>query len=94
MIRAYNDETENAIDVEFHDTRTHHSIHISNVDKYTMADMSDQAVVLASEATDDGPRYCARVMSDFFRALHFYSSGSEPGLTKSASQTWVKPSNP
>ena len=56
MVRAYNDETENAIDVEFHDVRTHHAIHISNMDNFTMADLSDQAVVLACESSDESAR--------------------------------------
>jgi len=55
-MRAYNDDTENAIDVEFHDVHTHHAIHISNMDRFTMADLSDQAVVLACETSDETPR--------------------------------------
>jgi len=55
-IRCYNDETENAIDVEFHDAQTHHPLHISNNDNFSMADMSANAVVLAAEGADDIPR--------------------------------------
>ena len=56
IVRAYNDETENAIDVEFHDVHVHHAIHINNMDRFTMADLSDQAVVLACESLDETSR--------------------------------------
>lgn len=56
LIRAYNDEIESAIDIEFHNTHTHHALHIDNTARYTMADLSDKAVVLASESSDEAPR--------------------------------------
>uniref|UniRef100_F6V4K8 Minichromosome loss protein Mcl1 middle region domain-containing protein n=1 Tax=Ciona intestinalis TaxID=7719 RepID=F6V4K8_CIOIN len=53
VIRSYTDVTESAIDVEFHDTQTHHALHLPNHDQYTMADLSVQAVVLAAESSVD-----------------------------------------
>uniref|UniRef100_H2YB75 Minichromosome loss protein Mcl1 middle region domain-containing protein n=1 Tax=Ciona savignyi TaxID=51511 RepID=H2YB75_CIOSA len=55
VIRSYSDEMENAIDVEFHDTQTHHALHLPNHDQYTMAGLSNRAVVLAAESTPDAP---------------------------------------
>lgn len=56
IIKQFNTEEENSIDVEFHDTSIHHAMHITNVANYTMADMSTEAVVLACEIEDDNPR--------------------------------------
>lgn len=52
----YNTEEEESIDVEFHDTATHHAIHVNNTQGHTMADLSPEAVLLASEADGDTPR--------------------------------------
>lgn len=56
IIRQYNNEEENSIDVEFHDTSVHHAIHIPNTSNYTMADLSSEAVLLATERETDAPR--------------------------------------
>lgn len=53
VIRCYNDEQDNAIDVEFHDTSVHHAIHLTNTLGHTVADMSQEAVLLACEGTDE-----------------------------------------
>ncbi|KAJ8308558.1 hypothetical protein KUTeg_013432 [Tegillarca granosa] len=55
IIKQYNTEEENSIDIEFHDTSIHHAMHITNNYNYTMADMSTEAVILASEKDDDSP---------------------------------------
>ena len=57
IVRAYNDDTENAIDIEFHDAKTHHALHLTNHEQYTLADLSDKAAVLAAESTADSTRY-------------------------------------
>jgi len=56
IVRQYNSDEENSIDIEFHDTSVHHAMHIMNGAGYTMADISLEAVVLASEIDDDTPR--------------------------------------
>ena len=56
VIRQYNTEEENSIDVEFHDTATHHAIHVTNTLGHSMAALSHQAVLLACESDDDTPR--------------------------------------
>uniref|UniRef100_A0A8C7AFR0 WD repeat and HMG-box DNA-binding protein 1 n=1 Tax=Neovison vison TaxID=452646 RepID=A0A8C7AFR0_NEOVI len=55
IIRCYNDEQDNAIDVEFHDTSIHHATHLSNTLNYTVADLSYEAILLACESTDELP---------------------------------------
>lgn len=54
IIRQYVTEDENSIDVEFHDTSTHHAIHIDNKNDFEMADLSQQAVLFASHGVIDG----------------------------------------
>ncbi|KAL4237943.1 WD repeat and HMG-box DNA binding-domain containing protein 1 [Mactra antiquata] len=55
IVRQYHNEDENTIDIEFHDTSIHHAMHIMNNFNYIMADMSVEAVVLASEADSEMP---------------------------------------
>jgi len=55
------------IEVEFLDIGVHHSFSIANHDGYTMATLSEAALVLASEATEDGPRsVVARVVYRYY----------------------------
>ncbi|KAL5009063.1 hypothetical protein ScPMuIL_014644 [Solemya velum] len=56
VVRQYNTEEENSIDIEFHDTAIHHAMHISNSLNYTMADISSEVVILAADKDDDTPR--------------------------------------
>lgn len=55
IIKQYNTEEENSIDIEFHDTAIHHAMHVTNTSNYTMADMSSEAVILAAESDEDNP---------------------------------------
>ncbi|XP_030855672.1 WD repeat and HMG-box DNA-binding protein 1 isoform X2 [Strongylocentrotus purpuratus] len=55
IIRCYDTEDESSIDVEFHDTAIHHSLHFDNQNNYTMADLSNDAVLLASESNLENP---------------------------------------
>nr|XP_045010764.1 WD repeat and HMG-box DNA-binding protein 1 isoform X2 [Jaculus jaculus] len=55
IIRCYNDEQDNAIDVEFHDTSIHHATHLSNTLNYTVATLSHEAILLACQSTDELP---------------------------------------
>ena len=56
IVRQYNSEEENSIDIEFHDTSVHHAMHITNNFNYTMASLSTEAVLLASESDVDSAR--------------------------------------
>ncbi|KFV98104.1 PREDICTED: WD repeat and HMG-box DNA-binding protein 1 [Eurypyga helias] len=53
IIRCYNDEQDNAIEIEFHDTSIHHATHLPNLLNHTMADLSAEAVLLACESTEE-----------------------------------------
>ena len=52
IVRSFNSEDESSVDVEFHDTSVHHPIHLGNSNGYTMADLSVEAVLLATEADE------------------------------------------
>lgn len=53
IVRGYNDDQDNAIDVEFHDTAVHHAMHLTNSLGHTVADLSQEAVLLACPGTDE-----------------------------------------
>lgn len=57
IVRSYDDEQDNAIDVEFHDTAVHHAMHLTNSLGHTVADVSQEAVLLACPATDELARW-------------------------------------
>ncbi|XP_052009311.1 WD repeat and HMG-box DNA-binding protein 1-like [Xyrauchen texanus] len=63
IVRGYNDEQDNAIDVEFHDTAIHHAMHLTNTLGHTMVDLSQEAVLLACEGTDE--------LASKIQCLHF-----------------------
>uniref|UniRef100_UPI003AAF20A5 WD repeat and HMG-box DNA-binding protein 1 n=1 Tax=Centroberyx gerrardi TaxID=166262 RepID=UPI003AAF20A5 len=65
IVRGYNDEQDNAIDVEFHDTAVHHAMHLTNSLGHTMADLSQEAVLLACPGTDE--------LASKLQCLHFSS---------------------
>lgn len=56
IIRCINNHEENSIDIRFHDTAIHHSIHMNNILGHTVASLSTKAVVLACPTADDTPR--------------------------------------
>ncbi|CAM6053445.1 unnamed protein product [Sphagnum tenellum] len=61
IVRSTDTENENSIDVEFHDITFHHSIHLPNVDNYSMADLSSNALILATngdESATNGRLFC------------------------------------
>ncbi|XP_016887809.1 WD repeat and HMG-box DNA-binding protein 1 isoform X2 [Cynoglossus semilaevis] len=65
IVRGYNDEQDNAIDVEFHDTAVHHAMHLTNSLGHTIADLSQEAVLLACAGTDE--------LASKLQCLHFSS---------------------
>ncbi|XP_071453282.1 WD repeat and HMG-box DNA-binding protein 1 [Hetaerina americana] len=62
MVRCYNTEEENSIDVEFHDSSIHHPLHIPNYLKHTMAALTKEALLLACEVDDESPSKLVCVM--------------------------------
>ncbi|KAM9860393.1 WD repeat and HMG-box DNA-binding protein 1 [Aulostomus maculatus] len=65
IVRGYNDEQDNAIDVEFHDSAVHHAMHLTNSLGHTIADLSPEAVLLACPSTDE--------LASKLQCLHFSS---------------------
>uniref|UniRef100_A0A8C5B4E8 WD repeat and HMG-box DNA binding protein 1 n=1 Tax=Gadus morhua TaxID=8049 RepID=A0A8C5B4E8_GADMO len=65
VVRGYNDDQDNAVDVEFHDTAVHHAMHLTNALGHTLADLSQEAVLLACPATDE--------LASKLQCLHFSS---------------------
>ncbi|KAJ7991022.1 hypothetical protein DPEC_G00292930 [Dallia pectoralis] len=65
IVRGYNDDRDNAIDVEFHDTAVHHAMHLTNSLGHTLADLSHEAVLLACPGTDE--------LASKLQCLHFSS---------------------
>ncbi|XP_028257816.1 WD repeat and HMG-box DNA-binding protein 1 [Parambassis ranga] len=65
IVRGYNDEQDNAIDVEFHDSAVHHAMHLTNSLGHTMVDISQEAVLLACPSTDE--------LASKLQCLHFSS---------------------
>jgi len=57
VVIQYNSDDEQSISVEFHDTATHHAIHVNNMLSHTVADLSTSAILLACEADGNSPRY-------------------------------------
>ncbi|KAG8199957.1 hypothetical protein JTE90_006203 [Oedothorax gibbosus] len=55
IVRCYNTEEENSIDVEFHDANVYHPLHLSNPRNHTLAALSSEALLLASPIVDDNP---------------------------------------
>lgn len=48
------DDEDSTIEVNFHDTTVHHSMHINNYLRHTMAALSTEALVLAAPAGSEG----------------------------------------
>jgi chromosome transmission fidelity protein 4 len=53
LITQFNKDDDESIDIEFHNASLHHTIHIKNQYGYSMADVSKEAVVLASTGKKD-----------------------------------------
>lgn len=49
MVRSHKTDSENAIEVEFHDASTHHGIHINNYLNHTMASLSSTVLAFSGK---------------------------------------------
>ena len=56
VVRSHSDEEASMVEVEFHNTSTHHSFSLPNPSSYSMAALSEQALVLAAEKQDEQVR--------------------------------------
>ena len=57
VVRSHNDDEASMVEVEFHNTITHHSFSLPNPSGYSMAALSEQALVLATEKQDEHSRF-------------------------------------
>lgn len=78
MVWAHNTAEESSIDVEFHDTSVHHTLHRGNPLGHTMAALSDQALVLAGPqqlecfhltSWDSNKEWAVETLSDGIQAV-------------------------
>ena len=56
VVHSHSDEEALMVEVEFHNTSTHHSFSLPNPSGYSMAALSEQALVLAAEKQDEQAR--------------------------------------
>ncbi|KAK0058514.1 WD repeat and HMG-box DNA-binding protein 1 isoform X4 [Biomphalaria pfeifferi] len=92
IIRQYVSEEENSIDIEFHDTTTHHALHIDNKSEYVLADLSTQAVLLASKEEEDtcSKLFCMHFGSWDTHKEWFYTMPMDEEIKAiTATDTWV-----
>lgn len=69
IVQSFNSDEESSINVEFHDSAIHHPIHLGNNNGYSMADLSAEAVLLASEADEaEGSSVPSKLMCHHFAA--------------------------
>lgn len=55
IVRCHTEDEISSIEVEFHNTSTHHPLHLTNHMNHTMAALSSTALLLAGEAQEDSP---------------------------------------
>ncbi|XP_067007806.2 WD repeat and HMG-box DNA-binding protein 1 isoform X2 [Anabrus simplex] len=92
IVRAFNTEEENSLDVEFHDSSLHHALHMTNYLKHTMASLSEQALVLACEANDDTPSKVVCVLLNAWDGTREWSVDlpeDEEALAVATSDKWL-----
>ncbi|GFX29404.1 WD repeat and HMG-box DNA-binding protein 1 [Trichonephila clavipes] len=63
IVRCYDTEEENSIDVEFHDANVYHPLHINNTRNHTLAALSTEALLLSSPKLEEN--------SSKLECLHF-----------------------
>ena len=56
MVYCHDDNNASMVEVDFHDSCTHHSFSLSNSLGHSMAALSHQALALACQRTEDSPR--------------------------------------
>lgn len=94
VVKCFNTDDENSIEVDFHDTSVHHSFHISNAHNHTMADLSQEILVLACEASEEDltpSRLVCRLFgsSDLTKEWSVELPGKEEILAVCCGQGWV-----
>ena len=57
------------VEIEFHNTSTHHAFSMPNPLGFSMAALNEQALVLACERSDDVPRYNGQLCETHYEVL-------------------------
>ena len=66
VVCSHSDDEASMVEVEFHNTSTHHSFSLPNPSSYSMAALSEQALVLATEKQDEQSRLVGLRVDDHF----------------------------
>lgn len=67
IVRSHISESENSIEVEFHDSLTHHGIHMNNYLGHTMASLSNSVLAMACET----PRFLLNILHYLYPTIYF-----------------------
>ena len=77
VVRSHSDDEASMVEVEFHNTSTHHSFSLPNPSGYSMAALSEQALVLATEKQDEQSRLVSLQIDDHFTFIAWYTDRTE-----------------
>ncbi|XP_063231056.1 WD repeat and HMG-box DNA-binding protein 1 isoform X3 [Bacillus rossius redtenbacheri] len=83
---------EDVIDVEFHDTSTHHALHLSNSEQHSLAALTEHALVLACEGAEDRPSQVTCVLLRCWDGTREWSAqlpAGEDVLCVASGSDWV-----
>ena len=69
VVRNHGDEEASMVEIEFHNTSTHHAFSMPNPLGFSMAALNEQALVLACERSDDVPRYNGQLCETHYEVL-------------------------
>ncbi|XP_050732101.1 WD repeat and HMG-box DNA-binding protein 1-like [Eriocheir sinensis] len=90
VVRQYSGEDESSIDVEFHDSSIHHSLHINNTAGHSMAALSTQVLALAAEGQEDQPsKLVVQQLSGGSKEWHIDMSEGEDILALAVGTGWI-----
>lgn len=92
IVRCFNTETESSIDVEFHDASFHHTMHLDNYLKHSLASLSEKALVLACELNEDTPSKIVCILLNSWDGTKEWSVNLPEGeevLAITCSNNWI-----
>ena len=69
VVRSHGDEEASMVEIEFHNTSTHHAFSMPNPLGFSMAALNEQALVLACERSEDVPRYNGQLCETHYEVL-------------------------
>ncbi|CAH1402703.1 unnamed protein product [Nezara viridula] len=91
IIRQFNMEDMNDIDIEFHDTSLHHGVRMNNLLGHTIATLTEKLAVFGSPKTEDGPSKLVCILLKAWDGQKEWdcSFGEEEIVLISAGDGWV-----